>query len=306
MTDDRELPRFLYRLTQEIVTSRDYTDNNINKICDKYCADSAYPDKERLRRLVLELKRKLTIGAESLPQGSVQQVQLEDVPHHSSCPKIHQESVQHVQLEDFPHRISCPHYSSAQMVTCPAVETLSDKCVGTQSLIFPTVRSLVNDETQYQEQLESYHTFGSTSACNMSTCTACSQVPSKHSIEDKSVRNLSEESVNLIEQLLMKHAGTTETSSSEILLRMAAANRALQADSGRGKSPHHPCDQPAEDAGGSECRNLERKFTASGGANSVPILRQEPEEGNSTPSTTCCGTNRKKGTHMQGKQRKQV
>lgn len=275
MTDERDLSQFLYRLTQEIISSRDFSDGNIEKICDKYYANSSYPDKERLRRLVSELKRKLQI----------QQCSVE----------LSRSSIQHARLEDFPHRHNCPHFNDPHQCSCPIdEESFTDKCVGTQSAVFSPSSALVDDGTQYQDQLESFHTFASTSPCNLSTCTACShvpskqsagiQVPSKQSIQGKDVRNLSEESVNLIEHLLMKHAGTAENSSSEILLRMAAANRALE------------CGEIAGE--------VRSEFGAGGGASHVPILRQEPEE-SSTPPTTCCGTSRKQVTRMQPK-RKQV
>ncbi|XP_055549115.1 uncharacterized protein LOC129732329 isoform X2 [Wyeomyia smithii] len=61
MADDREMSRFLYRLTQEIVTSRDFSDTNINSICEKYYRNSTYRDKARLARTIADLKDRLQV-----------------------------------------------------------------------------------------------------------------------------------------------------------------------------------------------------------------------------------------------------
>lgn len=302
--NERELSQFLYHVTQEIITTGDYSDCNINRICGKYYENSSYPDRDRLRRLVSELKRKLQI------------YQFNEFARNSN----HGQSVN---TDNF-HRCSCQqsrdHYSPYPP---PEKKTTSDKCVATttdSSRGFFPANLLVSDATQYSDP-RSIQTFTTEPACSNSTCTTCGNLQ-----QPKSPRS-SEDSSTLIEQLLLRHVTQDGDTSSEILMRLAAGDRVL-CESCHGKCPLHHCGQlggnkvpgspppvcPGRCACGPSCgpagypgrkKNCECPLKqckhsgegsggAGGGSGSLaPILRQERAE-SQTPPVTCCGTRKRK------------
>ncbi|XP_055602012.1 uncharacterized protein LOC129750887 [Uranotaenia lowii] len=58
---ERDVSFFLLRLTQEIVLSRNYSEDNINRLCQKHYENCVYPDKTRLLDLIDNLKDKLLV-----------------------------------------------------------------------------------------------------------------------------------------------------------------------------------------------------------------------------------------------------
>ncbi|XP_065087698.1 uncharacterized protein LOC135709317 [Ochlerotatus camptorhynchus] len=306
--NERQLSQFLYHVTQEIVTSGDFSDCNINRICGKYYENSSYPDRDRLRQLVSELKRKLQIyqfNARSSNHG------------------------QSINTDKF-HRCSCQHSRDHYNPYPPEEKTTADKCVATMTDsnrdFFPA-RLLVSDSTQYS-QPHSVQTFSTVTECSNSTCTVCGSCRNLQEPQSTkhSPRSSSEDSNTLIEQLLLKHAALDGDTSSEILMRLAAGDRVL-CESCHGKCPLHRCGQLRGDADpGSpppicpgrcdcgptcgltgyperkkncecplqQCRHLgEGSGGAGGGSKNAPILRQEPPE-SQTPPVTCCGTSKTK------------
>ncbi|XP_055531215.1 uncharacterized protein LOC129722042 [Wyeomyia smithii] len=297
MDAERDLSKFLYQLSREIVTSRDYSDCNINKICSKYYEHSNYPDKERLRKLVADLKRKLQIYQQETtsvsPSTSFDHETLST--HQCNCNTRGQQTSFAVHQEN---------------------ESFSVKCVGTQSVPF-IPRLMVTDETHYQAK--SAHSFPSRNSHNtVASCPSNACELSKHQETPRS----SQESETLIEQILLKHSGINDTSS-EVLMRMAASDRVLYDNCNKGQCPLHGHDKFASNVAGpssscanggartqrkttcncplKQCKHFDKRNTACGAggigcsacASDAPTLKQEPIERNSS-RVGCCGKKRKK------------
>nr|XP_029721025.1 uncharacterized protein LOC115262646 [Aedes albopictus] len=249
MAADRELSQFLYHLTQEIVASKDYSDCNINQICGKYYENSTYPDRDRLRRLVSELKHKLKILQQDGSREVVCPASIEPVASQQSCCPASQST-------DVPkyHRCGCPRSRDHLDDYCPyptkssttVKKTTSDKCVDTTTSVevFSPTKILISDSTQYSAP-RSYHSYSTGTACGNSTCSNCGNFLNEQKSElversGYSPRS-SEDSNTLVEQLLLKHSTAQQAAaSSEILMRLAAGDRVL-CESCHGKCPLHRC-----------------------------------------------------------------
>lgn len=306
--NERELSQFLYHVTEEIVASGDFSDCNINRICSKYYENSSFPDRERLCRLVAQLKRKLKI------------FQTDEYAHSSN------NHVQPISTEKL-HSASCPRQYNPYP---PEAKTTADKCVATtpepSRSFFPT-HLLVSESTQYSEPY-SVHTFSTASACNNSTCTACGSCRSANLQEtqtaQRSLECSSDDSNALIERVLLIHA-PLEGTSSDMLMRLAAGDRVL-CESCQGKCPLSQCGHvrsnqyagsppPASpdkacgptcyrpvgftgnkkkcDCPLKQCAHTEKEDSGGAGTSGsvAPILKQEPPP---TPPMTCCGARKKK------------
>lgn len=293
--EERELSLFLYHLTQEIIGSRDYSDCNINQICSKYYNSSSYPNKERLRRLVTELKRKL---------------------------KLQQQNTVAVQAPELV-QCRCSRCKEEALLQSTAL----DQCVGTSSMPW---FGKISEATQFEDPV-SYQMMAMSAG---STASSFRSVRDCSSLEQSSVeqyqqgarKDSSNESDTLIEQVLLRHAGGTYGgSSSDALLRMAAADHVF-CDSCHGKCPLQRCQHftGGATAGpssrprcgmGDACRPTPRKVckcplkqcghfdSAAGGgcggiggctgcSSDAPLLRQDP--GQDTPPVTCCGRSRRR------------
>lgn len=297
--DERELSLFLYHLTQEIVASQDYSDCNITRICGKYYDTSSYPNKERLRRLITELKRKLHLD----------------------------QSHQHVSASTQTPEVLCrcdrcreARQRQRQLALVPMDPLILDKSVGTQSMpaYFPEVSTVVriNENLPLLSQ-ESQRTYTTVTPCG----TFCSMFSAGQSLSRKSS---SEESDGLIEQILLRHKALPQDTSSDLLMRMAATDHII-CDSCHGKCPLQRCQLIAGAglAGPSyaESANIRiipnrptpRKtcrcplkqcgeFAAGGGspggcpagcASDAPLLRQDAGE-SVTPPINCCGAKKRR------------
>ncbi|EAT34131.1 AAEL013598-PA [Aedes aegypti] len=339
MSNDRELSQFLYNLSHEIVASKDYSDCNINQICGKYYENSTYPDRDRLRRLVSELKRKLKILQQ---QDSYKEIicpsSVETVPStRMSCP-----ATQSSNAIKF-HRCACQRsrdhiddYCPYPVPTSTLKKLTSDKCVETSTTpeVFSPAKLLISDSTQYSAP-RSYESYSTGTACGNSACSNCGNLLKEEQStlvqrSGYSARS-SEDSSTLMEQLLLKHSATLQSGhSSDILLRLAAADRVL-CESCHGKCPLHRCghirgkyEPPPVYSGkcdcGPSCRTPTRApptgkqncscplksckhfdgdgsagAGGSGGSGGLgkqgAILRQQESL---TPPITCCGARRKK------------
>ncbi|XP_055601155.1 uncharacterized protein LOC129749998 [Uranotaenia lowii] len=69
MDEERKLSEWLFQLTQELIASQDFTDANINRICARYYEQSDFPDRDRLLRLIAQLKRKLRLNSISIARS---------------------------------------------------------------------------------------------------------------------------------------------------------------------------------------------------------------------------------------------
>ncbi|XP_058457674.1 uncharacterized protein LOC131434693 [Malaya genurostris] len=298
MNEERNLSEFLYHLSREIVTSRDFSDCNINRICSKYYNHSNYPDKERLCKLVENLKRKLLMyNCEDTGEISTQAW----TPRTKTSLQTHCSSTC---VED--------HYSPY-----PRDEKFIDKCVGTHSSPFIS-KQMVNHGTQHFEPV---------SVQSASTAALASYPTNSYVLQQKKSSSKhdsppsSDVSDMLIEQILMKHAAMADETSSEILMRMAAADRVL-CETCKGQCPLHRCNHfrnepqgPSTSSGQARredtlsepcncplknCKHITNPSGIDGGgggcggcASDLPILRQEPAE-SATPPATCCGRQKKK------------
>ncbi|XP_062561732.1 uncharacterized protein LOC134225563 [Armigeres subalbatus] len=333
MATEHELSQFLYQLTKEILTSGDYSDCNINQICGKHYETSSYPDRDRLRRLVSELKRKLKIlqyNEVSCPSTIVPTFAL------STCPPSQSSVISHNY-----HRCGCPRSRDHIDDYCPyppqassVRKTTSDKCVETtfSTPVFSPTRLLINDSTQFSAP-RSFQSYATGTACGNSACSNCGNLNKAKSQLEEPFRTdsprSSEDSNTLVEQLLLKHASALQgDTSSEILLRLAAGDRVL-CESCHGKCPLHQCgrirgrdEQPPVCSGkcdcGPSCRSprmptrkkqncdcpLKRckHFDEGGGLDgggsggSAGLGKQSAilQQENATPPITCCGARRKK------------
>ncbi|XP_035781896.1 uncharacterized protein LOC118461095 [Anopheles albimanus] len=63
--NDGELARIMYRLTQDIVVSKNFSDENINRICKKYLKKSSLSSKNVLLEAIENLKIKLKVRNQS-------------------------------------------------------------------------------------------------------------------------------------------------------------------------------------------------------------------------------------------------
>ncbi|KXJ84524.1 hypothetical protein RP20_CCG027136 [Aedes albopictus] len=289
------MSRFLYRLTQEIVTSRNFSDANITRICRKHYRNSTYPDKERLVKTINDLKRKLEVQLGDLDHGSSEASSIEK--RRCSCKK--------------------PKRSSKHGVE----EIHQDKCISVQSFN-KQPGLMVNHAVQMEgSSLHQHFSPLATKHCSDPFQKCRDEISSTDSISTITTYNFSsplysgspvvnprkslEDTQTLIGQILSNPdqddrmedlmdscCGRTKNSadsSADMVMRMAASDRVFL---GRNdpKCPLHRC----EEFGQSSVACVAASGGCGGGCGSdLPLPRPNTVEVES-PQATCCGKRKSK------------
>ncbi|XP_001867748.2 uncharacterized protein LOC6051285 [Culex quinquefasciatus] len=286
ISEDREMSRFLYRLTQEIVTSRNFSDSNINRICSKYYESASFPDKSKLGQVVTDLKRKLQVN----PDGS-------DTPEKSS-----------ITLEQ------CVCSSSRRSSrSSKTTEDHVDKSISTQSFLrIPEVPPGVDSFTQMGDsraasQLHVKPEEDAISKTSISTISSYNFPSSMYSELTTPERRRSSgtagaDSIIISEEIAgeepvdgCRHRHPKD-SSADMMLRMAASSR-MNKDGEPGpsrKCPLHRCHQ---------FERMSANSALSGGCgkgcgSDFPLPPFAEMDESESPTTTCCGRRRKKKTKV--------
>ncbi|XP_058822236.1 uncharacterized protein LOC131683880 [Topomyia yanbarensis] len=277
MADDREMSRFLYRLTQEIVTSRDFSDANINRICEKYYQNTSFTNKYRLVQTIADLKQKLNIEGPKLIYNPT------DEPTtiaKDSC--------------------SCPrsNISAVKVRRC-------DKCISVQSFhrassvlkkqknpFVPTIDDSTKKYTSSSDSISTITTYNFPSSMNFpfSGSPQFGRYKPPADFDKRIGEMLTQPGGNQLPELVEGCCGgnkNSKDSSADMTLRMAASERLFKGPPGNPKCPLHHCEHFSRaDICGGGC--------GAGCASGYPPPRQNLPEDTESTQATCCGVSKKK------------
>ncbi|XP_065078865.1 uncharacterized protein LOC135701850 [Ochlerotatus camptorhynchus] len=313
MAEDREMSRFLYRLTQEIVTSRDYSDVNISRICRKFYQRSTYPDKARLARTINDLKHKLEIQHNDSENGSLDAFN-DGKDCHCSCNKKPKRHLQMGKANPLDKSISAQSFGKLPGMLVNSA-TRMHGTTNTQTIIEdandPLKRCLdkkdsnstdsISTITSYNFSSSLYPPFNESPIFNV-----------QHSLDD--VRTLVEEQIlpklggdpkeDLNDGCCEQNKNSTQSNSVDMVMRVAASDRVF-AGQGERKCPLHRCEEfghsstcgMGDDGVSGGCgKGCASDFT-------LPKTKAKAK-GTETPPTTCCGKRKKPKTAKKANGRK--
>uniref|UniRef100_A0A1Q3FTF2 Uncharacterized protein n=1 Tax=Culex tarsalis TaxID=7177 RepID=A0A1Q3FTF2_CULTA len=276
------MSRFLYRLTQEIVTSRNFSDSNINRICSRYYESASFPDKSKLGQVVSDLKRKLQVD----PDGSDNLEKSSAVLEHCTC--------------DSPKRRSSKSSKSA--------EDHVNKSISTQSFMqipgVPGVDSYTQmGDSRVASQLQVKQEEDEISKTSISTISSYNFPSSLYSElttpeRRRSSRTTGADTIIISEDFTGEEPSDgcrhrhPKDSSADMIMRMAASSRMNKGDEPgpSRKCPLHRCHQ---------FERLSANSAFSGGCSKgcgsdFPLPPFAEMDESESPTTTCCGRRRKK------------
>ncbi|XP_062555417.1 uncharacterized protein LOC134220382 isoform X2 [Armigeres subalbatus] len=286
------MSRFLYRLTQEIVTSRNFSDDNINRICRKHYRNSSYPDKARLTKTINDLKHKLEVQYSDWDHGSSEAASEKE--RRCVCKKPRRPSKQSNEVN------------------------VQDKSISVQSFNkLPGM--LVNQAAQFEGALTDHPNLPIKTRFSNPLKTCLEKTSSTDSISTITTYNFSspmyspfsdmihhpkslEEAQTLIGQILSNSKGdqvedlvdsccgrgkdSTADSSADMVMRMAASDRVLRGQL-EPKCPLHRCEEFGHSSAAGGC--------GTGCGSDMPLPKPTVEE-TDTPPATCCGRRKSRKT----------
>ncbi|EAT38405.1 AAEL009697-PA [Aedes aegypti] len=281
------MSRFLYRLTQEIVTSRNFSDANINRICRKHYRNSSYPDKERLAKTINDLKHKLEVQHSDLKYGSSETPSVEE--RRCSCSKKSKRPSKNTIEELLQDKgISVQSFNKLPGLLVNHAEQFgeahNDQLSRLAAQQFSDPLKKCRDKTSSTDSISTITTYDFSSPHSTTP-----NVHRRKSLEDTETligQILSSPDNNGVEDLMDNCCGRTKNStdsSADMVLRMAASDRVFQGKNDP-KCPLHRC----EEFGQSSVACGAAGGCGSGCGSDFPLPKPAKVEAES-PQATCCG-----------------